>query len=258
VTLTGRKSALVTGARRGIGRAIAYALAESHFDVAICDLHDDMETKQTLAGINERGARAIFVQQDIADLDLHARLVDQVYGAFGTVDCLVNNAGVQVATRGDILQAKREDFDRLLDINLRGTFFLTQEVARRMVDEDPAREGRTIVTITSANAVLVSAEKSSYCISKSALSMAVRLFAVRLAPHGIASFEVRPGLVKTDMTAEVREHYGEMIQNGLAPIRRWGEPSDIAKAVASLAVGALPYSTGHAINIDGGLLLCRL
>jgi 3-oxoacyl-[acyl-carrier protein] reductase len=248
----------VTGARRGIGRAIAYALAEAQFDVVICDVHDDAETDETVAGVTGRGARGVFVQQDIADLDLHANLVDRVYASFGRLDCLVNNAGVQVAIRGDIFDATREDFDRLMDINLRGTFFLTQEAARRMVAEDPKREGRTIVTITSANAIMVSPEKSFYCISKAALSMTVQLFAVRLAAHGIASFEVRPGLIKTDMTSEVRDRYGKMIEEGLAPIRRWGEASEIARAVASLATGAFPYSTGHAINIDGGLLLCRL
>jgi 3-oxoacyl-[acyl-carrier protein] reductase len=252
------RAALVTGARRGIGRAIAYALAEAQFDVVICDLLNDTETEQTVAGVADRGMRGIFVQQDIADLDSHAGLVDRVYASFGRLDCLVNNAGVQVATRGDIFDARREDFDRLMDINLRGTFFLTQEVARRMVAEDPKRDGRTIVTITSANSIMVSPEKSYYCLSKAALSMAVQLFAVRLAAHGIASFEVRPGLIRTEMTAEVRDHYGAMIENGLAPIRRWGEASEVARAVASLATGSLPYSTGHAINIDGGLLLCRL
>lgn len=256
--MTDRKVALVTGARRGIGRAIAYALADARFDVAICDVHDGQDAEETLEGIAGRGGRGVFVQQDIADLERHAALVDRVYATFGRLDCLVNNAGVQIGVRGDILEAGVEDFDRLIGINLRGTFFLTQEVARRMLADDPRREGRSIVTITSANAVMVSPEKSFYCLSKSALSMAVQMFAVRLAPHGIACFEIRPGLIKTDMTADVRQHYGAKIEDGLTPIRRWGEPSEIARAVMSLATGALPFSTGHAINIDGGLLLPRL
>ena len=256
--MSDRKVALVTGARRGIGRAIAYSMAEAQFDVALCDIHDGRDAEETLAGIAERGRRGVFVQHDISDLDRHSALVDRVYSDFGRLDCLVNNAGVQIGVRGDILEAGREDFDRLIGINLRGTFFLTQEVARRMVAEDPRRDGRSIVTITSANAVMVSPEKSFYCISKSALSMAVQLFAVRLAEHNIACFEIRPGLIRTDMTAEVREHYGAKIEDGLTPIRRWGEASEIARAATSLATGALPFSTGHAINIDGGLLLFRL
>lgn len=256
--MSGRKAALVTGARRGIGRATAFALAEAGFDVGLSDIEAGPDAEITLAGVIDRGARAVFVENDIANLDEHATLARRVWEAFGRLDCLVNNAGIQIAVRGDLLQAGPEEFDRLIDVNLRGTFFLTQEIARRMLAEAPERDGRTIITITSSNAVLASPEKSFYCLSKSALSMAVKMFAARLAPAGIACFEVRPGLIATDMTAAVHDRYGRMIEDGLTPIRRWGDPAEVAKAVASLAGGAIPFSTGHAINIDGGLLLPRL
>ena len=160
--------------------------------------------------------------------------------------------------REDLLEASVEDFDRVLGVNLRGTFFLTQAAARRMLAEDPARVGRSIITITSANALMVSQEKSSYCLSKAALSMSVQLFASRLAVHGIASFEVRPGLIETDMTAEVRDKYSPMVDDGLVPMKRWGAPDDVARTVTSLATGALAYSIGQSIDVDGGMLMFRL
>jgi 3-oxoacyl-[acyl-carrier protein] reductase len=258
VAVTEKKVALVTGARRGIGRATAYALAAAGFNILINDRCDRREAEETLSGIAKRGGRGEFYEADIADLNSHAQLVGEAYRSFGRLDCLVNNAGVQIAVRGDMLDAPPEEFDRLININLKGTFFLTQEVARRMIAEDPCREGRSIVTITSANAAMVSPEKSLYCISKSALSMVVQLYAVRLAKTGIALFEIRPGLIATDMTAAVHDFYSAQIERGLTPMPRWGTPEDIATAVTSLATGALPYSTGHAIDIDGGLLLSRL
>jgi len=185
-------------------------------------------------------------------------LLDQVYESHGHLDCLVNNAGVQLAERGDILEASVPEFDRLVRVNLRGTFFLTQAAAKRMIAEHPDREGRSIVTITSANAVMVSPEKAAYCVSKAGLSMATQLFAARLAEHGIPVFEIRPGLITTAMSAPVREKYSARMAEGLTPIRRWGLPEEVGKAVASLATGALPYNIGQPIHVDGGLLMFRL
>ena len=253
-----RKIALVTGARRGIGRAIAFALAGAGFDVAINDIERDADGEETLAGLAARGAKAIFIQADIGDLDSHRALLDQVYESHGRLDCLVNNAGVQLADRVDLLEASVAEFDRLIRVNLRGTLFLTQAAAKRMLAEHPDREGRSIVTITSANAVMVSPEKSSYCVSKAGLSMATQLFAARLAEHGIPVFEIRPGLITTAMSAPVRERYGAKNYEGLIPTRRWGLPEEVGKAVASLATGALPYNIGQAIHVDGGLLMFRL
>ena len=253
-----RKVALVTGSRRGIGRATAFALAAAGFNVVINDLERDAEAEATLRGVADRGAASRFIRSDIGDIAGHVALLDEIYGEFGRLDCLVNNAGVIAARRGDILETSPEEFDHLVRVNLRGTFFLTQAVAKRMIANDPKRAGRSIITITSANAFMVSPEKSAYCVSKSALSMATQLFAVRLAEHQIPVFEIRPGLIVTEMSAPVRERYGAMIEDGLTPIRRWGMPEEVGKTIASLATGALAYTVGQVINVDGGLLVFRL
>lgn len=255
--LVERKVALVTGGRRGIGRGIVCALAEAGFDIVVSDMEHDADASETLDMARSRGAKAISVEQDVADISTHEPLLDRAYSLSGRLDCLVNNAGV-MCVRGDILEATAEDFDRVLGINLRGTFFLTQAAARRMIADNSAGPGRTIITITSANAVMVSPEKSPYCISKSALSMAIQMFAVRLAEHGVSAFEIRPGFITSPMSAPVRERFTAMIESGATPIRRWGEPADVGRTVASLATGALAYSVGQPINVDGGLLVFRL
>ncbi|MFP5406400.1 MAG: 3-ketoacyl-ACP reductase, partial [Gammaproteobacteria bacterium] len=208
--------------------------------------------------VRDRGAQVEFMPGDIADLALHERLVEFAYARFGRLDVLVNNAGIQVRARGDLLDVTPERFDEILGVNLRGGFFLTQRVARRMLQDGRHDAGRAIVTLTSANAELVSVEKGEYCISKSGLSMATRLFAVRLADAGIPVFEIRPGLIRTDMTAEVVDKYGPLIEQGLSPMRRWGQPEEIGQAVAALVCGAIPFATGMAVDIDGGLLIPRL
>ncbi len=253
-----RRVAFITGSRRGIGRAAAFALAEAGFDIVLNDLERDADAETTLRGLADRGVRSRFLLGDITEIEGHGRLLDEIYGEFGRLDCLVNNAGMIAQRRGDILETGPEELDGLWQINLRGTFFLTQAVARRMIAESPDRPGRSIVTITSANALMVSPEKAAYCISKSAASMAAQLFAVRLAEHGIPVFEIRPGLITTQMSGPVHERYSKMMAEGLTPIRRWGATEEVGKAVASLATGALPYSIGQVINIDGGLLTFRL
>lgn len=255
--MSDRKAAIVTGARRGIGRATAFAMADAGFDLIVTDLVDDSDTKLTTAGLVERGARHAFLEGNISDLTFHETLVDAAYDRFSRLDCLVNNAGV-MSMRDDLLDTLADDFDRVLGINLRGTFFLTQLAARRMIAEAEYRQGRSIVTITSANAVMTSPEKAPYCISKSALSMVVKMFALRLAMNGIAAFEIRPGLITTEMSAEVKEKYGPQMEAGLAPVCRWGQPSDVGKTIASLATGALAYTIGQPINVDGGMLLFKL
>jgi len=245
--------ALVTGANRGIGRGIALALAARNFDVVVNDLARTDDTAATLAEVERQGGRAAFAEADISDTTAHARLVDSAFAAFGRLDCLVNNAGVQVKVRGDMLDATEESFDRLLRINLRGTFFLTQAVARRMVAEQPGPHPRSIITVSSANAFVVSINRAEYCMSKSGLSMMNKLFAVRLADAGISCFEVCPGIIHTDMTKDAAERYNKLIAEGIAPVRRWGEPEDIGRAVAMLAAGELPFSTGEGLHIDGGL-----
>jgi NAD(P)-dependent dehydrogenase (short-subunit alcohol dehydrogenase family) len=252
-----RPAALVTGGRRGIGRGSACALAEAGFDVVIVDLERDRDAEQTLAGIAERGGHGAFLEGDIAALGGHAALVDAAFDAFGRIDCLVNNAGVGVLSRGDLLDVTVESWDRCLATNLRGTFFLTQAVARRMLNVPPAPGAgpRSIVTITSVNAEIASVSRGEYCISKAGASMLTRLFALRLAAHSIAVYEIRPGVIRTAMTAPVAERYQREIDQGLSPIARWGEPEDIGRAVATLATGGLPFSVGQVVYVDGGLNL---
>jgi NAD(P)-dependent dehydrogenase (short-subunit alcohol dehydrogenase family) len=253
-----RRVALVTGGRRGIGRAICRQLAQAGFDLVLNDLVEDQAFARTLTEVRGLGARVEPHVADIADLGAHAALVETAYARYGRLDALVNNAGIQVRQRGDLLDVTPDRFDESLGVNLRGTFFLTQQVARRMLSDGHSGEGRSIVIISSSNAHLVSSEKGEYCVSKSGLSMTAKLFAVRLAQAGIAVYEIRPGLIRTDMTAEVREKYGALIDQGISPIRRWGEPDDVGQAVASLVSCRIPFATGIAVDVDGGLLIPRL
>lgn len=249
-----RPVALVTGGRRGIGRGIALALAGAGFDVIVNDVVEDQAGEDTLAALAAAGARAVMLVHDVSDVAGHAAFVERTWNQFGAVDCLVNNAGVQVRHRGDLLEDTPEEFDRIMGTNLRGPYFLTSAVSRRMISAGDA-EGlhRSVVNVASSNSFLASVNRGSYCLSKAAVSMMTKLFALRLAPHGIAVNEVRPGVIRTDMTAGVRADYDERISAGLTPVRRWGEAGDVGAAVAALARGALPFITGDALHVDGGL-----
>lgn len=244
--------ALVTGARRGIGRAIALRLAESGFDVAVNDVVGDAEGAAVVGEIEAMHRRALLAPLDIARIDEHAGVLDHIEATLGPVDCLVNNAGVSVLNRGDLLDVGEESWDRCLDINLKGTFFLTQAVARRMLAA--AGEGhRSIVTISSISAEVVSTSRGEYCIAKAGLAMLTRLFALRLAEAGIGVYEVRPGIIRTAMTEGSAARLDQLIEGGISPIRRWGEPDDVAAAVAVLAEGRLPFTVGQVVTVDGGL-----
>jgi 3-oxoacyl-[acyl-carrier protein] reductase len=253
-----RPVALVTGGRRGIGRGIVTALTGAGFDVAVADLVDDAEAADTLALAREQGARAAFIACDVGDLGQHAPLLEAVHDALGPVDCLVNNAGISVAQRGDLLAAAPESFDRLMRVNLRGPFFLTQRVATAFLERRTGGHYRSIVNISSTNAYAASPNRAEYCLSKAAVSMATRLFATRLGEAGIGVFEVRPGVIRTAMTAVAEADYTRRIDEGLSPIRRWGTPEDVGRAVAALAGGAFAFSTGDAVHVDGGLHVQRL
>lgn len=249
-----RPVALVTGARRGIGKGIALELAGRGFDLALNDLAADDALDGVAEAARALGARVQLCPADLQDIDSHEGLLVRMEQALGDIDCLVNNAGVSVLKRGDLLEVTPESFDRCLDINTRGTFFLTQAVARRMAARAPvSTPPRSIITITSINAVAVSVARGEYCISKAGLSMASRLFAVRLAEHGVGVYEIQPGFIETEMTAPVKARYDAEIERGMTAIRRWGTPSDIARAVATLALGGLPYTVGQVIRVDGGL-----
>ena len=250
--------AVVTGAGRGIGRAAALGLAARGFDLVLVDLVATEEMAVTRARAQALGAHTRLVEADISVLPQHAAIVDAACERTGAIDVLVNNAGISVAKRGDVLEVTPESFDQLLAVNLRGTFFLTQRVARRMIEAPAPPHPRSIVTVTSANAVIASPDRAEYCFSKTALSMLVKVFALRLAEAGVACYEVRPGIIRTDMTRVAAEKYDRLISAGLTPIPRWGEPEDVGRAIACLAAGDLPFMTGDAIHIDGGLHIQKL
>jgi NAD(P)-dependent dehydrogenase (short-subunit alcohol dehydrogenase family) len=256
-----RPAAFVTGGRRGIGRAICWALADGGFDIVVNDIVEDEAVGDTLSGIESRGGQAMFLRGDVSDLAGHAALAGAAWKGFDGIDCLVNNAGIQVAVRGDLLDMTAESWDRLLATNLRGPFFLTQRIARLMIATPPRRgQGgrRAIVNIASINSERASTNRGDYCISKAGVSMMTSLFALRLARHGIAVNEIRPGIIRTDMTAPVKDGYDREIAAGLVPIARWGEGEDVGRAVAALASGAFPFTTGEALHVDGGLHIGRL
>ncbi len=309
-----RPVAVVTGAGRGIGRAIALDLAAAGFDIAGVDLA--VESTPERAGLDSLaaeldglGAGFLPVEADIALIEGHGKIVTDIEAAFGRIDTLVNNAGIAPLERNDVLETTPESFDRVLAVNLRGTFFLSQAIAGRMIaavtgeqgggiEEGEHRDGRgrrerrerrkrrergerkegerrdaearredgerrnegegeggfsSIIFITSISAEVSSVNRVEYCVSKAGLSMVSTVFADRLAEHGIRVYEVRPGIIATDMTAGVKEKYDRLIAEGLIPLGRWGEPEDVARAVTSLACGDLGYATGTVIEASGGM-----
>ncbi len=254
-----RPAAFVTGASRGIGRAIAVTLASSGFDVALNARSDSPALREAVRLVEAAGAEALPVVGDIGALDEHAAMLDAVYEAFGNLRWLVNNAGVSVLNRGDLLDVSRESYDRCLDTNTRGTFFLSQAAARRMLDEpeDPTLSHRSIVFVTSANAVAASVLRGEYCLSKTALSMTAKLFGLRLAADGIGVYEIQPGLIETDMIAPSRDRYLDQIEQGLTAIKRLGRPEDVASVAVAAATGRLAYTVGQEIRVDGGLLVAK-
>lgn len=257
--------ALVTGASRGIGRGIALELARRGFSVAINYASNQAAADTCLRLCREAAAGdAAFesIQADISQEEDRRRLLDTVIQRFGWLDLLVNNAGIAPRVRADLLEASEESFDLLLAVNLKGPYFLTQSLARfwtedRIRLEQQPRKPK-IVTISSISAYTASTNRGDYCISKAGLSMMTKLFAVRLAEFGIGVYEIRPGLIRTDMTEAVREKYETLIEQGLTPIQRWGTPEDVARAVAAVAEERFPFSTGEIINVDGGFHLHRL
>jgi 3-oxoacyl-[acyl-carrier protein] reductase len=263
--------ALISGASRGIGRAITLALAGEGFDCVVNYARNAAAAEEVRSLVEAAGARAHLVQADVGSGDDRKRLVDETIRAFGRIDLLVNNAGVAPDVRADILDASEESFDRLITINLKGPYFLTQLVARRMIEQQkgsgfgvqgPGPETSVnpkIVTISSISAFAASTNRGDYCLAKAGLSMMTQLYAARLAEHGINVYEIRPGVIATDMTGPVKARYDKLIfEEGLTPIRRWGEGDDVARAVVAIATDLLPFSTGEIINVDGGFHLRRL
>ena len=252
-----RPVALVTGGNRGIGLGITEALLEEGYAVAILATRE--EPTELIAGLRERG-EVIYVRGSVAEFEDHARYVDAALEEWGRIDLLVNNAGVAPSVRADILEAEPESFDRVLGINLRGPYFLTQRVANAMLaqQQPTGKPIGTIINVSSVSATTVSTNRGEYCISKAGVGMATQLWAVRLAPEGILVYEVRPGVIATDMTAGVQAKYDEQFANGLAPMPRWGTPADVAGAVVQLAAKRMPYSTGDVITVGGGMQIPTL
>ncbi len=253
-----RRVALVTGGRRGIGLAVAERLAADGFDVAITGTAgEDDVSRAALARLAAQGARAVYVAGRVEAVEDHARVLDRVEAALGPVDVLVSNAGIGPPERLDLLDTTPENFDVVVGVNLRGAFFLAQAVARRMLADGP-KAGRALIFVSSCSAEMVSLNRVEYCVAKAALAMTVQAFAARLAADGIAVFEVRPGIIRTDMTAGVAPKYDALIASGVVPAKRWGEGADVAAAISALARADIAFSTGTIVNVDGGLTIARL
>ena len=248
--------ALVTGGQRGIGLGIADALVAAGYKVALAS-RSEPDSPVVVEALQRLGPDAAYFTHDLQDVERHASLFDQVEQKLGPVSTLVSNAGVPARVRGDLLDLQPDNFDFVLGINLRGAFFLAQEAARRMLDMS-GDTYRSITFVTSVSASMVSVERAEYCISKAGAAMMAELFAVRLAPHDIGVFELRPGIIETGMTAGVKDTYTARIENGLVPAARWGQPEDIGSIVVPIADGRMAFATGSAINVDGGLAIPRL
>jgi NAD(P)-dependent dehydrogenase (short-subunit alcohol dehydrogenase family) len=255
-----RRVALVTGGSRGIGFGIAQCLTREGFDLAICGVRQTVAASEALEKLRGAGAEVHYVQADVGDAAARARLVEAVREKFRRLDVLVNNAGRAPAMRTDILDATEQSFEDVLRTNLRGPYFLTQAVARWMIEQRKAqKEFRgAIINISSVSAIVASINRGDYCISKAGVAMATKLWAVRLGEFGIPVYEVCPGVVRTDMTAGVIEKYDRLLREGLAIDARWGTTEEVGKAVAALARGDFPYSTGAVIMVDGGLTVRRM
>ena len=255
------KTVLVTGGGRGIGAGIVDALAAEKWNVVFCGRTDPEVYAPRVAEIEKRfGVGALYIRADIAGEKAPELLLEKTLERFGALDALVNNSGVAPLVRADILEASRESFDRVMGINLRGPYFLTQLISNYFIGRkkaDPASEA-AIVTIGSISATVASVSRGEYCLSKAGVAMMVKLFAVRLAEYGIPVYELRPGIIHSDMTKTVQQKYDKLIAEGLTLQPRWGEPADVGRAVAMLLRGDLAYSTGQVINIDGGMEIGRL
>jgi NAD(P)-dependent dehydrogenase (short-subunit alcohol dehydrogenase family) len=253
-------AAIVTGASRGIGRAIAIRLASDGFAATVNYHSSAAAAAEVVREIESAGGKAIAVQADVGAASDRQTLVDRTLQHFGRLDLLVNNAGITSVGRKDVLEATEESWDTVFATNLKGPFFLAQAAARAMISQ--VQSGTisrgTIVNVSSISAYAVSTNRADYCLAKAAMPMMTWLLADRLAEHRINVYEVCPGVIASDMTAPVKEKYDKLIAEGLSPIRRWGQPEDVAAAVSLLAAGQLPFSTGERINVDGGFHIRRL
>jgi 3-oxoacyl-[acyl-carrier protein] reductase len=258
-TSADRHVALVTGSTSGIGESIALGLASIGYDLIVNGTRSEEEARSVIEGVESAGARVAYVQADISVPEDRVKLVERARG-LRRLDLLVNNAGIPPNERADLLDVDEASFDRVMDVNLKGTFFLTQEIARFMIEltKTLGQYSPKIINIGSISSYTSSPVRGQYCISKAGVSMVTKLFADRLSEWGINVYEIRPGIIRTRMTEPVRPKYDRLIAEGVTPIGRWGTPEDVAKAVVAIAKGSLPFSTGEVINVDGGFHLRRL
>ncbi|TLV00922.1 3-ketoacyl-ACP reductase [Dyadobacter luticola] len=255
-----KKTALITGGSRGIGFGIAKALAKEGFNLAINGVRDEEHVTEALEELRGLGAEVVYCQGSIASAADRDAIIEKAYAVLGEINVLVNNAGIAPRVRLDILETTIENYDEVMTTNLQGPFFFTQAIAKRMAHTKQNNHAfeSTIIFVTSISATVASINRGEYCISKAGLAMTNLLFAVRMAEYNIPVFEIRPGIVATDMTSKVTEKYDNLFQSGIALQPRWGTPEDVGKAVASLTRGDFPYSTGQVIGVDGGMLIDRL
>ena len=254
------KIALITGGTRGIGLGIAMELAKAGFDLAINGMRDETSVRSVLDELSNYGVQVAYFQGDISKKDDRTKIVKGVMAHFGKINILINNAGIAPPERKDILEATEENFDIVMNINLRGPYFLTQSVANLMIDikKQLSEEFFCIINVSSVSATIASVNRGEYCISKAGIAMATKLWASRLGEFDIPVYEIQPGVIRTDMTAGVQQKYDILFQNGLAIQQRWGTPSDIGKVAAAMAAGSMPYSTGQVVLVDGGMTIPRL
>jgi len=255
-----RRCALVTGSTRGIGQAIARELARERINIAVNGRGLEESAEKTINICREHGVEAYFFRADISNSKSRRELVESIKQKLDRLDILVNNAGVAPRERKDILESTEESFDRVLGINLKGPYFLTQLISKWMIEQKRSHPERDlfIVNISSVSAHAASPDRGEYCISKAGMSMMTKLYAAKLAGYGINVYEIRPGIISTDITSRVKDKYDKLFREGLLPINRWGEPQDVGRAVAGLVKGHLKYSTGDVINVDGGFHIQRL
>jgi 3-oxoacyl-[acyl-carrier protein] reductase len=258
--MTATRSALVTGGSRGIGRAIALELAKLGFAVGVNYAHQAKAADDVVAQIAASGGRAVAIKASVAEAADRQKLVAEMLDYFGQLDVLVNNAGITSPGRRDLLEATEESWDEVFAINLKGPFFLSQLAANAMIEgiRGSKLSGGKIINISSISAYAVSTNRADYCLTKAAQGMLTALFADRLAEFNIGVFEICPGVIATDMTGPVEEKYDRLIAEGLTPIRRWGQPQDVARAVAAVVSDYFPFTTGQRIDVDGGFHLRRL
>jgi len=255
-----KRVALITGGSRGIGYGIASQLAEAGYDLVINGVREAQAVTSQLHELEKAGSRVLYCRANISSKEDRTRMLDDINAFYGRLDILINNAGIAPRERKDILEASEESFTELIDTNLKGPYFLTQSVARWMIAQQNERKDfqGCIINISSISAVVASVNRGEYCIAKAGVSMATQLYAVRLAEFNIPVYEVRPGIIQTDMTAGVTEKYDRLIEGGLTLQKRWGFPQDVGKAVRALVDGYLAYSTGQVLNVEGGMLIQRL